>query len=203
MDNFAPYLAECDVIDFKHPDIQALARTLAEGATSLDNDVHIAQRCFNYVRDEVRHTGDHKDNTITYRASDVLKHRTGYCYAKSHLLAALLRANHLPAGLCYQRLSLNGNGAPYTLHGLNAVYLRDFGWYRIDPRGNKPSVNAQFTPPTEQLAFPIIGTAQAGAGEVDIQGIWPKPLPIVVDALKKHTCYADMHSHLPDIELYS
>lgn len=34
-------------------------------------------------------------------ASDVLKHRTGYCYSKNHLLAALLRVNKIPTGLCY------------------------------------------------------------------------------------------------------
>jgi transglutaminase-like putative cysteine protease len=36
---------------------------------------------------------------------------------------------------------------PFCLHGLNAVYLEDFGWYRIDARGNKTGVAAQFTPP--------------------------------------------------------
>lgn len=70
----------------------------------------------------------------------MLRHRTGFCYAKSHLLAALLRANGIAAGLCYQRLSVNGGGTPYCLHGLNAVFLKDFGWYRVDARGNKPGI---------------------------------------------------------------
>ncbi len=42
------------------------------------------------------------------------------------------------------------------LHGLNAVHLPEFGWYRIDPRGNKPGVDAQFSPPVERLAFPVV-----------------------------------------------
>nr|WP_320193052.1 transglutaminase family protein [uncultured Desulfobacter sp.] len=67
----------------------------------------------------------------------VLKYKTGYCYAKSHLLAALLRACNIPAGLCYQRLTIANNKAPFCLHGLNAVYLQRHGWYRIDSRGNK------------------------------------------------------------------
>jgi len=37
-------------------------------------------------------------NPVTCKASDVLIYGTGYCYAKSHLLAALLRANAIPAG---------------------------------------------------------------------------------------------------------
>jgi len=94
-------------------------------------------------------------NPITCKASDVLAYGTGYFYAKSHLLAALLRANSIPAGLCYQRLSIFENGPPYSLHGLNAIYLKNIGWYRADARGNKEGVDAQFTPPREKLAFPI------------------------------------------------
>jgi len=67
----------------------------------------------------------------------VLKYKTGYCYAKSHLLAALLRANNIPAGLCYQRLTIENDMLPYCLPALNAVYLPKYGWYRIDARGNK------------------------------------------------------------------
>jgi transglutaminase-like putative cysteine protease len=36
---------------------------------------------------------------------------------------------------------------------LNALYLPDYGWYRVDARGNKPGVAAEFCPPTEKLAF--------------------------------------------------
>nr|WP_269749949.1 transglutaminase family protein [Polyangium fumosum] len=82
---------------------------------------------------------------LTCTASEVLRHRTGFCYAKSHLLAALLRANGLPAGFCYQRLA---HGSGYCLHGFNAVELPGIGWYRIDARGNKPGIDAAFDPPS-------------------------------------------------------
>lgn len=113
--------------------------------------------CFEFVRDEIFHSNDHKMNPVTVIASDVLKYKTGYCYAKSHLLAALLRANNIHTGLCYQRLTVNddGSGSKYCLHGLNAVYLENSGWYRLDPRGNKEGVNSQFSPPKEQVAFPF------------------------------------------------
>jgi transglutaminase-like putative cysteine protease len=75
------------------------------------------------VRDQICHGLDFKLNPISCKASEVLKHGTGYCYAKSHLLAVLLRANKIPAGLCYLGLSFNGNGAPLCLHGLNAAYF--------------------------------------------------------------------------------
>ena len=56
--------------------------------------------------------------------------------SKSHLLAALLRANGIPAGFCYQRLSIDDIGPPFSLHGFNAVWLQEYGWYRVDARGN-------------------------------------------------------------------
>lgn len=187
------YLAPSTYIDFDHPQVAAQAAALAEGAGSTQALVH---RCFEFVRDEIRHSADHMANPVTCKASDVLRHRTGYCYAKSHLLAALLRANGVPAGLCYQRLSVGEAGAPYCLHGLNAVYLPEFGWYRIDARGNKPGVDAQFTPPREALAF-----ALKDPMERDLPEIWAEPLPVVVQALGRHTDVAKLYRDLPDVPL--
>lgn len=47
-----------------------------------------------------------KDKRVTCSASDVLQHRSGICYAKSNLLAALLRKEGIPTRFCYQRLIL-------------------------------------------------------------------------------------------------
>jgi hypothetical protein len=66
----------------------------------------------------------------------------------------------------------------------------------VDPRGNKEGVDAEFCPPIERLAF----TTQ-GKLETDIQGIWPEPLPIVVETLQQNrTCMA-VYKNLPDIEV--
>jgi transglutaminase-like putative cysteine protease len=189
------YLSASKYIDFEHVDIKSMAETLARGATS---ERDLVRRCFEFVRDEIRHSVDFKLNPVTCKASDVLQYRTGYCYAKSHLLAALLRANSVPAGLCYQRLSVGTIGAPYCLHGLNAVYLQDLGWHRIDARGNKPGVNAQFNPPVETLAFPI-----RKPQERDLPEIWAEPLAIVVEALERYDTYDEVLANLPDIELTS
>ncbi len=187
------YLAASSYIDVDHPEIQQLARRLAGES---EDEVDCARRCFEFVRDRIRHSSDYRLNPVTCRASDVLRHQTGYCYAKSHLLAALLRANGIPAGLCYQRLAVGDHGAPYCLHGLNAVYLRDFGWYRIDARGNKPGVAAQFMPPQEALAFAI-----REAAERDLPEIWAEPLAVVVEALTRYPTYDQVLANLPDIEL--
>jgi transglutaminase-like putative cysteine protease len=187
------YLAASKYIDFDHPLVAAAAQELARGETT---EEAIVRRCFTFVRDEIRHSGDYRQNPVTCRASDALRHRTGYCYAKSHLLAALLRANGIPTGLCYQRLSVGESGPPYCLHGLNAVFLKDHGWYRLDARGNKPGIAAEFTPPTEQLAFGI-----HDRNERDLPEIWAEPLPLVVAALESQPDVAAVLAHLPDILL--
>ncbi len=187
------YLSSSVYIDWHTAEIQSVAQMLANRAGSESELVRLS---FEFVRDEIRHSSDFKLNPVTCKASDVLLHKTGYCYAKSHLLAALLRANGVPTGLCYQRLSVGNGGAPYCLHGLNAVYLKEIGWYRIDARGNKAGVDAQFRPPQEALAFPI-----RDPKERDLPEIWDEPLPVVVEALARYATYDQVLANLPDIEL--
>ena len=188
------FLAASTYIDFDAPEVRATARRLAENAAS---ELDVVRACFEFVRDEIRHSSDFQLNPVTCTASDVLRHGTGYCYAKSHLLAALLRANGIPAGLCYQRLSVGTSGAPYCLHGLNAVYLKDFGWYRIDARGNKPGIDARFDPPVEHLAFVIREREERMLPE-----IWAEPLNVVVDALARYATWDQVLANLPDVELF-
>jgi transglutaminase-like putative cysteine protease len=187
------YLAFSNWIDGGHPEVAGKAAELAAGCAT---QAEVARRCFEFVRDQIKHSWDYRMDPVTCRASDVLRHGTGYCYAKSHLLAALLRANGIPAGLCYQRLAVGTAGPPFCLHGLNAVYLEGHGWYRIDARGNKPGVDAQFTPPREQLAFPVLA-----ADERDLPEIWAEPLPVVVEALLRHPTVAQVAADLPDVAL--
>ena len=187
------YLQSSQYINWQHPLVlQQADKFKAEAKDRFE----LVKDCFEWVRDKISHSNDAQDNRITCRASDVLQQGTGYCYAKSHLLAALLRANEIPAGLCYQRLSRDDTGAPFCLHGLNAVYLAEYGWYRVDPRGNKPGVDAQFSPPLEQLAFAI-----ASPGEADLREIWSDPLPVVVDVLQRFTSYQEVWRNLPDVSL--
>ena len=187
------YLAATTTIDSDHPAVAAKAKQLAANCAG---EEAVIRSCFEFVRDHINHSWDFKRNPVTCKASDVLHHKTGYCYAKSHLLAALLRANSIPAGLCYQRLSVETSGPPYCLHGLNAVYLKQHGWYRIDPRGNKPGVQAEFTPPVERLAFPLLRD-----DECNLPEIWPEPLPVVVQALTRYQSVEEVAANLPDIEM--
>lgn len=183
------YLESSLYIDWQEPTIKSLAFDLSKG---LKNDIDIAKSCFEYVRDNIQHSWDYKRNPVTIKASDVKKYGTGYCYAKSHLLAALLRANGIPTGLCYQRLTIT-HQAPFCIHGLNAVYLQNYGWYRIDARGNKDGVEAEFCPPIECLAFKLIQP-----GEMDIDGIFSSPHPVVVSLLQSCDTVENVYERLSE-----
>lgn len=185
------YLRPTEVMDWDYPRVQNMARSLAVGVSE---PTVIAKRSFEWVRDEIRHSGDCRVNQPTCAASEVLRHRAGWCFAKSHLLAALLRANGIPAGLCYQRLVMDSEKNRFMLHGLNAVRLPEFGWYRIDPRGNKRGVDARFDPPNEKLAWPAIVH-----GEGHLREVWADPLPSVVNVLKSYDTWEGVQDHLPDI----
>jgi transglutaminase-like putative cysteine protease len=191
MNEMQEYLAHSEFIDCTHPAIVAKA---AELAVTDGGEIEVARRCFEFVRDRIQHSMDFRRNPVTCKASDVLLHGTGYCYAKSHLLAALLRANGIPAGLCYQRLIVDPQGPRLSLHGLNAVCLQEHGWYRVDPRGNKAGVDAEFDPPIERLAFSI-----AGPGEANLPLVYAEPLPVVVSALLENVTYDQVYRNLPDV----
>lgn len=187
------YLKSTEIIDWQHPDIIFKAKELAAGR---DNPTEVARTCFEWVRDTIHHIGDYNIQTVACTAVEVLMAGSGICYAKSHLLAALLRANSIPTGFCYQRLSRDDDGLSFCLHGLNAVYLEEYGWYRIDARGNKEGVNAQFTPPEERLAFAV-----QIKGEADFPEIWADPLGMIVERLRRFKTKDELWDHLPDIQI--
>jgi transglutaminase-like putative cysteine protease len=91
--NEADYLRVTDVLDWTEPAVQTLARSLGE---ETGNRLETARRCFEWVRDHIRHSVDFQMNPVTCSASEALRAGTGFCYAKSHLLVALLRANGIP-----------------------------------------------------------------------------------------------------------
>jgi transglutaminase-like putative cysteine protease len=185
---YADYLSATEVADFQAPTVSALARQLRGGPA-----MQVTQRCFEWVRDEIRHSLDHQDELVTVTASQVLEHGTGLCYAKSHLLAALLRANGLPCGFVYQRLAIDASAEVFCLHGLNAVWLPDFGWYRVDPRGNRGDVQTSFDPPHERLAFKPSLT-----GESTFADVLADPLDAVVSKLQQYKRMSELKTDLPD-----
>ena len=190
------YLEASALIDHAHPAIEVWAAERDGGGRS---DVDIVQEAFEFVRDRIAHSWDIGSRRVTAKASEVLEHSEGICYAKSHLLAALLRRQSLPAGICYQRLTLGDTpDTGYCIHALNTVYLPSLGrWIRLDARGNKPGVDAQFSLNAEQLAFAV-------RLEMDERDYWVNyavPHPQIAATLAAHTDCRTMYAHFLPTEL--
>lgn len=184
----ANYLTSTDIIDWQTLTVHNLAESLRGHSDTLTT-----ASCFTYVRDEIPHCCDITTTAIPLTASEVLSARTGFCYAKSHLLAALLRANGIPAGLGYIRLLEPRTASGYALHGFNWVHLDEHGWMRIDARGNNGKVSSSFSPSGEVLAY-----YPDKEGEYFIERNFSNPLHVVVKAYYNSTDFESLLMGLPD-----
>lgn len=188
------YLLVTNEVDYTHVTIQQLASELFQ---STQTEVEKTKKAFDYVRDEIGHSWDIREKRVTCRASEVLTYRHGICYAKSNLLAALLRSQGIPTGFCYQRLMLFDTPEKgYCIHALNAVYFASLGkWIRLDARGNKAGIDAQFSVTKEKLAFQV----NKELGEIDYPLIYAAPHPKTMAVLEEHADALDMYvNHLPE-----
>lgn len=187
------YLKHDDVIDFENEAVSKLADALFQKA---DGELDFIKAAYEFVRDSISHSADRGEDAVTCAASEVLKAGHGICFAKSHLLAALLRAKSVPAGFCYQKLILDDETAPVLIyHGLNGACIKDLKkWIRLDARGNKAGVNAQFSLETERLAFAV----RPELGEEDGFVIYPVPDVKVVEKLRNAKTRTELWGNLPD-----
>ncbi len=186
------YLKADAVIDYGDKSVSRVSDTLYErSADGLD----YIRNAYEYVRDQIPHSADINAEEVACSASEVLKTGHGICFAKSHLLAALLRYKGIPSGMCYQKLILDDETAPeLIIHGLNGVYLEDRKmWIRLDARGNKEGVNARFSITDEQLAFPV----RPEKGEKDGMMVYADPDTDVLLALRSHTSRSELWTDLP------
>lgn len=193
-ENLENYLEESKEINFSDYSIQQLIGTLFDSKQSEIEKIQIA---FQYVRDEIAHSWDIQSETVTCTATEVLEHKQGICYAKSNLLAALLRSQGIPTGFCYQRLMLFDKPEKgYSLHALNAVFIQSLNkWIRLDARGNKKGVNAQFSITEEKLAFLV----NEKFNEMDYPTIYVAPNLKTIDILMHASNALEMYlTRLPD-----
>lgn len=191
-DNISEYLKSDDVIDYNNESITQIADSLYQNAES---EIEYIKAAYEFVRDKVSHSADINEDIITCSASEVLKAGHGICFAKSHLLAALLRCKSIPTGFCYQKLILDDETAPVLIyHGLNGVYIKECNkWIRLDARGNKEGVNAQFSIDEEQLAFPV----RAEKGEEDGFVVYHNPDKKILEKLRNNKTRTELWDDLP------
>jgi len=181
----SPFLRSTMIVNWDHPEVLALASYLAKQA---DNPQELITRTFNWVRDQIEHSWEYQKEAVPLKASDVLINKHGCCFAKSHLLAALLRANGISTGFAYQQVDNEWGAGSSRLHGFNTVYLPHSGWYDLDARGCRGETKTRFNPPEVSLTHPE---------GLRVKGIWPNPLSCVVDAMINASHVRELYQTLP------
>jgi len=185
------YLEDTIIIDWQTPSVWQKARELVSGCRS---EEECARTLFEWVRDEVPHSDDIDTDAVTCRASSVLEKGTGLCFAKSHLLAALLRATGIPAGFGYQRLRRDVSRGGFSLHGFVCAYLVQHDrWVVLDPRGDNERVHTEFDIDEPSFAY----EPDPEEGEETIEIIFSRPRRHLVDLLEGNESLAKLRPHIP------
>jgi transglutaminase-like putative cysteine protease len=187
------YLEDTITIDWQTPVVMARTKSLIEGITEPEERVG---RIFRFVRDEIAHSLDRETELRTCRASEVLRNATGLCYAKSHLLAGLLRGAGFPTGFCYARVRDEAKPDGFVLHGFNAVYWSPTrSWSYLDARGNTDSIETEcrLEPPWSLAVSP-----DASRGESFLPFIYRRPGRRIIDLLERAPSFEAVRRNLPD-----
>jgi acetylornithine/N-succinyldiaminopimelate aminotransferase len=194
------YLTNTKLINYESIEVSSLAKQLD---ISSDNEIPSIIKAYEYVRDQIPHTIDAKRTEVAQSASDVIQLGHGLCYAKAHLLAALLRYAGIPSGICYQRICLdnpNEFGSEDTfdkrlvLHAVNAVFIKSINkWVRMDARGNSGIINAQFSTGKEQLAFSVHPEYREEDGYI----IYQDTPNTIAKSLDAHSSSIELMENLP------
>ncbi|OMF37747.1 transglutaminase [Paenibacillus sp. FSL H8-0548] len=184
------YLGNTEEINYNDPAITELVHS---PELSGHTETERIERAFLFVRDKIAHSWDIQSKRITITATEVLLYKEGICYAKSNLLAALLRVQGIPAGFCYQRLTIGDTpDSGYCIHAMNAVYLSEHErWIRMDARGNKEGVHAEFSVTQDALAFPV----RHSMGESEYPTVFAHPHTTTLAALRRNSDALHMYLH--------
>lgn len=185
------YLLDSPYLLLTNPRIQELSNNIVYNCKT---EVEKITKIYTYVRDQFSHSMDCKATKVSITSLDVIHNGHGICYAKSNLLTALLRVQGIYTGYCYQRLTLDDNDESrgYCIHALNAVYINN-KWHRIDARGNKEGIDAQFSLDKEQLAFSI----RSKYKEMDYPVVYTRPLDCTLQALQNSKNVEELIQNLP------
>ncbi len=121
----------------------AAVRDTAERLAGDAEGVEAARLLFEFVRDEIGYemAPDFDEGRDVWRASATLERGYGFCQQKAVLLASLLRAREIPAGVIFQDVQDHKIPPHYVefigsqrleAHGLTCAFL-DGRWMRLDP----------------------------------------------------------------------
>jgi len=187
------YLEDTITIDWQSPVVMSKAKELLGDRTDPEERV---RTIFEFVRDEIPHSLDIETEAQTCRASDVLTEGTGLCYAKSHLMAGLLRYAGYPAGFCYARLLDEERPGHFVLHAFNAVFwLASKSWIFLDARGDREGVSTEFR---SEAPWSLAYWPDAEKGEAFLPFIYKRPGKRIIDLLERAPSFEAICRSLPD-----
>lgn len=177
-DNIQDYLNPCKYIDSDDSFIQEKAADLAAVSSGKSE---LIENTYHFVQNQIIHSYFTADKKITLTASEALREGSGICFSKANLLAALLRANDIPTGICYQRFNfLDGGEQKYSIHALNAVYLGGIiKWIRLDTRSTQLTVNNEVA--LDKMMFNLSTRDET---DIDFDQIYCEPAPMIMEKLE-------------------
>lgn len=191
MKNIDAFTQESYYIDFSSANIVLKRKEIFNGIT---DDTQKAKIAYEFVRDKIPHTFDISTDIVTAKASDVLENKTGICHAKANLLAALLRAEGIRVGFCFQHITLaEDDSLGYCVHCYNAIYLQG-KWSKVDATGNTKGKNAQFSLIKPMLAY----SNRPQYDEYFWPGIYANPHMDTMAMLEKSKSMQDILDNIPD-----
>lgn len=137
MEDLSLYLTPTFYIDYDSPSVSRIAGQLARA-----HPYDMARAVFNFVRDEIAYNPYSPFYRLEhYRASETLERGEGFCVQKAVLLAALARANDIPARLVFADIK-NYLMPPklwnmmktnfFAFHGYNELHI-DGRWVKVTP----------------------------------------------------------------------
>lgn len=133
------YLQPTYFMNWDHPEVLTLAKTLTQGITS---ETEKAKHLFYFVRDEILYNPYSPfEEREDYQAHIILKRGEGYCIQKAIVLAALARANGIPARL--RLADIRNHLIPpklwkmmktkiFYFHGYDELFIRN-QWVKVTP----------------------------------------------------------------------
>ncbi len=184
------YLECSDMIDYDHPLVKEAAEQLTYG---LKDNIAKSRAIFDFVRDHIFHSFQINATSVTKKASEVMDKGHGICYAKAHLLAALMRASDIPAGLCYQ-IRFDLELEQLVVHGFNAVYIQELSqWIRLDASKHGDEGQWRFDPLRESPELIV----NKSLGEHDDFTVYLSPSRRVIKALNASENVDELRNLLP------
>lgn len=188
--DISDYLENSDVIDFDHPLVAQTAEQLTYG---LKDNLSKARAIYKFTRDHIFNSSDINATSVTKTASEVLDKGHGICFAKAHLLAALMRASGIPAGFCYQ-IRYDNDLERLVVHGFNGVYIQELdSWVRIDACMHVDVNDWGFDPFKDSTVRSI----QEDIGESDDYNVYQSPSKKLLKALSVSDTLEELLNLIP------